>query len=80
MVPAAGDCCFADTMAATQLLLIYRNVPQQKSTGCAIGLGVNALHTLRVLRRAGVEVDATSAAESADAHAALLARPNVTHW
>jgi hypothetical protein len=43
------------------LLLVYRNIRTATANGSAIGLGVNALHTVRVLRRAGVEVDATPA-------------------
>lgn len=61
------------------VLLIYRNMVKANSTGSAIGLGVNALHSVRVLRRAGVEVDATPAAEPPDVQKALAAHPTVTH-
>lgn len=61
------------------LLLVYRNTRSGNSNGSAIGLGVNALHSVRVLRRAGVEVDASPAAEPPDVHRTLAARPSVTH-
>jgi hypothetical protein len=47
--------------------------------GSNIGLGVNALHTVRVLRRAGVVVEAASVAAPADVRACLVERPGVTH-
>ena len=64
--------------AGPNVLLLYRNLAKF-SAGSNIGLGVNALHTVRVLRRAGVTVEAASVAEPPDVKAALLARPGVTH-
>lgn len=61
------------------VLLVYRNLTKAPSNGSAIGLGVSALHTVRVLQRAGVDVEATPAAEPKDVHDALSARPSVTH-
>lgn len=66
-------------MPRPHVVLVYRNLARSSSLGSAIGLGVNALHSVRVLRRAGVEVDATPAAEPPDVHRALGARPSVTH-
>ena len=43
-------------MTQAHLLLVYRNVATRSSLGSAIGLGVNALHSVRVLRRAGYTV------------------------
>jgi hypothetical protein len=63
----------------THVLLIFRNITKVPSSGSAIGLGVNALHTVRVLRRAGVEVDAAPAAEPRDVHRVLAMKPTVTH-
>jgi hypothetical protein len=47
------------------VLLLYRNLAKP-SVASNIGLGVSALHTVRVLRRAGVVVEAASIAEPAD--------------
>ncbi len=44
-----------------------------------VGLGVTALHTVRVLRRAGIAADAQGVWTADDVHAALLARPETTH-
>lgn len=66
-------------MPRTHVLLVFRNLSKPSANGSAIGLGVNALHSVRVLRRAGVEVDATAAGEPPDVHRALAARPTVTH-
>ena len=60
------------------VLLLYRNLAKP-SVASNIGLGVSALHTVRVLRRAGVAVEAASIAEPADVKARLLDRPGVTH-
>jgi hypothetical protein len=61
------------------VLLVYRNLAKTPSAGSAIGLGVAAIHTVRVLRRAGVEAEAMPAWEPKDIHAALKARPSVSH-
>lgn len=66
-------------MTQPHVLLIYRRVVRPSDSGSAIGLGVNAIHTVRVLRRAGVEVDAAPAAEPPDVRNALAARPGITH-
>ena len=66
-------------MLRPHVLLVYRNLTKASSSGSAIGLGVNALHSVRVLRRAGVDADATPAAEPADVHKALAAHSTVTH-
>lgn len=65
-------------MSGPNVLLVYRNL-QKAAVGSNIGLGVSALHTVRVLRRAGVTVDTASAAQPADLHEELKARPGVTH-
>jgi hypothetical protein len=61
-----------------KVLLLYRNLAK-RAAGSAIGLGVNALHSVRVLRRAGVHVEAAPVAEPVDVRARLLERPHVTH-
>ena len=65
-------------MSGPNVLLLYRNLAKAE-VGSNIGLGVSALHTVRVLRRAGVTMDAASAAQPADVHAQLRERPAVTH-
>ncbi len=66
-------------MTSPHVLIVYRNPARTPSEASAIGLGVNALHTVRVLRRAGAAAEATPAWEPEDVHAALTARPTVTH-
>lgn len=61
------------------VLLVYRNLTKVPTCGSAIGLGVSAAHTVRVLRRAGVDIEAAPAAEPQDIHAAVAARPHLTH-
>lgn len=65
-------------MSGPNVLLLYRNMAKAE-VGSNIGLGVNALHTVRVLRRAGVVVEAASVAAPADVRACLVERPGVTH-
>ena len=65
-------------MSGPNVLLLYRNMAKAE-VGSNIGLGVNALHTVRVLRRAGVVVEAASVAAPADVRAHLVERPGVTH-
>jgi len=65
-------------VSGPNVLLLYRNMAKAE-VGSNIGLGVNALHTVRVLRRAGVVVEAASVAAPADVRACLVERPGVTH-
>jgi hypothetical protein len=65
-------------VSGPNVLLLYRNLAKAE-LGSNIGLGVNALHTVRVLRRAGVVVEAASVADPADVRARLAERPGVTH-
>ncbi len=65
-------------MSGPNVLLLYRNLAKAQ-LGSNIGLGVNALHTVRVLRRAGAVVEAASVAEPADVKARLVERPGITH-
>ena len=60
------------------VLLVYRNLAKP-SVASNIGLGVSALHTVRVLRRSDVTVEAVSAGDPADVKARLAERPGVTH-
>jgi hypothetical protein len=65
-------------VSGPNVLLLYRNLAKVE-LGSNIGLGVNALHTVRVMRRAGVVVEAASVADPADVRARLAERPGVTH-
>jgi hypothetical protein len=65
-------------VSGPNVLLLYRNLAKAE-VGSNIGLGVNALHTVRVLRRAGVVVEAASVADPADVRARLGERIGLTH-
>lgn len=65
--------------AAARVLVLYRQPPAQASSaGSNVGLGVNALHTARVLRRHGVQCDVAACA-SYEGITAALTRFNPTH-
>jgi glycosyltransferase involved in cell wall biosynthesis len=64
--------------SAAKLLVLYR-ATAAPSAASNIGLGVSALHTVRVLRRAGVAVEAARVAEVVDVDAQLRAHPEATH-
>jgi glycosyltransferase involved in cell wall biosynthesis len=66
-------------MPPTHLGLVYRNFAAYHSGYCHVGLGVNALHTVRTLRRAGVDVDAYSVDKTEDVAALLDRTPSLTH-
>jgi hypothetical protein len=65
-------------MTEPNVLVLYRAMPKP-GVASNIGLGVSAMHTLRVLRRARVAIEAVSVAEVPDVHQALRARPATTH-
>jgi hypothetical protein len=65
---------------APYVLLLYRNrLATQGGPYCHIGLGVNALHTTRVLRRLGVPTYPYSAWTADDVRACLREHPQTTH-
>jgi hypothetical protein len=60
-------------------LFVYRNFKAAENPQCHIGLGVNALHTIKVLRRAGIRADAVGAWTPDDVRARVRERPETTH-
>lgn len=65
---------------AAQVLIVYRNFKAcQGNPRCHIGLGVSALHTVRVLRRAGVSVDVLGVWTADHVRKALCELPNISH-
>ena len=58
------------------MLFLYRT---RQTTGSPVGLGVTALHSVRVLRRQGVRADFAGAWSVDDIHAALSRYPSTTH-
>lgn len=64
----------------TYVLIVYRNFAKyQASVASHVGLGVNALHTAAVLRRAGIRTDVAGVWTPADVTRELLKRSGVTH-
>jgi hypothetical protein len=63
-------------MAKPHVLFLYRS---RQSTGSPVGLGVTALHSVRVLRRLGVRADLVGVWSVADVRAALARHPTITH-
>jgi hypothetical protein len=59
--------------------LFYRNFLAKQPTYCHVGLGVNALHTARVLRRQRVRADVFGVWEPKDVATTLAEMPSVTH-
>lgn len=53
-------------MKSAHLIIYYRNFMAVNSNYCHVGLGVNALHTAKVLRRQGMRVDVQGVREPAD--------------
>ncbi|MFI5299969.1 MAG: hypothetical protein ACHREM_17920, partial [Polyangiales bacterium] len=62
-----------------RVLLVYRDAGSRHCVASSVGLGVSALHTARVLARAGIATDVVATADPDDVRAALTARPTVTH-
>ncbi len=63
-------------MHEPHVLFLYRS---RQSTGSPVGLGVTALHSVRVLRRNGVRADLVGVWSIDDIHAALSRYPSTTH-
>lgn len=64
------------------VLIVYRNFAAQTSQpnpASHVGLGINALHTARMLRKAGIAVDVAGVWTPDDVRKQLAARPGVNH-
>lgn len=61
------------------VLIVHKAYRPVNNPWSHVGLGVNALHTVRVLRQMRIRADAIPAIEAADIAAALSSRPDVTH-
>lgn len=61
------------------VLLTYRNFMAGDKPQCHIGLGVNALHTAKVLRHHHVRCDIEGVWQPTDIDAALKRHPGITH-
>jgi hypothetical protein len=59
--------------------IFYRNFLAKSPGYCHVGLGVNALHTVRVLRRVPVRADLFGVWEPKDVATTLAEMPTVTH-
>ena len=59
--------------------LLYRNFQAKQPRYSHVGLGVNALHTARVLRRHRVRADVFAAWEASDIAQVLTRTPSITH-
>ncbi len=66
-------------VSSAHVLLFYRNFQAHRPQYCHIGLGVNALHTAKVLRRAKVKCDVYGVYEPHHIREKLLANSTVTH-
>lgn len=64
---------------AVRLVILYRNFKAAQTPQCHIGLGVGALHTVKVLRRAGIDVSAFGVWTVDDVRKRLAAMPETTH-
>src|SRR5450755_4137201 len=62
--------------SSPHVLFLYRS---RQSTGSPVGLGVTALHSVRVLRRHGVRADLVGVWNLTDIHASLSRYPSTTH-
>ena len=65
--------------SAAHVLILFRSSHAPVNPHCAVGLGVNALHTVRVLRRHGVDARAYGVWKPEDVHARLESHPKTTH-
>jgi glycosyltransferase involved in cell wall biosynthesis len=59
--------------------ICYRNFLSGKPDFCHVGLGVNALHTVRVLRRERIRADVFGVWTAEDIATVLSAEPSITH-
>jgi len=66
-------------LSNVHLCIFYRNFQKLDDRFSHVGLGVNALHTARVLRRHKVHVDIHGVREPPDIEAILRATPTCTH-
>ena len=60
------------------VVLLYRNF-QKFAAACHIGLGVNALHTVKVLRAEKIRADAVGVSTAEDVIAYVARTPSITH-
>src|ERR1051325_7571886 len=65
-------------MKQISILIIYRNFTQ-KHPASHVGLGINGLHTARVLRREGIRTELVGVWSVTDVRAALHRHPDATH-
>ena len=65
--------------ASPHLIVCYRNVKAHLPGASHVGLGLNAMHTARVLGRHGIIVDVYPTLNENDIDAALIRFPDATH-
>jgi hypothetical protein len=75
-VRVTGVVAMLARMASPHVLFLYRS---RQSTGSPVGLGVTALHSVRVLRHNGLRADLAGVWSVDDIHAALSRFPSTTH-
>jgi hypothetical protein len=61
------------------VLILFRSVHARENPHCAVGLGVTAMHTVRVLRRNGIAARSYGVATVEHVVARLIAHPETTH-
>jgi hypothetical protein len=66
-------------VASAYPLFFYRNFAANNASYCHVGLGINALHSVKVLRKAGVRCDLHGVWTARDVAAKLSANPECTH-
>lgn len=66
-------------MPSPDVLIVYRNLQAAVPGTSHVGLGVNSLHTVKVLRQAGVPCDVVGIRNRADLDREVSARPATTH-
>lgn len=65
--------------AAPDVLIAYRNLRAANPRLSHVGLGINAIHTCKCLRAAGIPCDVVGVADATHLSAQVAARPATTH-
>ena len=66
-------------MTHPRIGLVYRDFAAYDPGYCHVGLGINAQHTVRTLRRAGIHITAFPVHDAKDVRAVLGKHPELTH-